>query len=235
MRLGAGDVLGVKTPVEVDGGIDPLHDFCWPDGVAATPHCVAAHDGVLGEFELTKGRYLLLPLIAAVVSILVLQTTLADKGPPRRGGMEKFIVVENPQPAPPIDFIDGVGRPIRLSKFQGRVVLINFWATWCAPCVHEMPGLDKLQARLGGPHFIVVAINEDWGGAKVAKPFLEKLNLPNLVLYFDDKMKLMRAMKVRGMPTSFLLDRSGKVVGKLEGIADWASPEVERLIRYYLD
>ena len=114
-------------------------------------------------------------------------------------------------------------------------MLVNFWATWCAPCVREMPGLDKLQAKLGGPDFAVVAINEDRDGAKVAEPFLKKLNTPHLALYVDDKMKLMRALKVRGIPTSFLVDRTGNVVGKLEGVAEWDTPEVESLIQYYLD
>ena len=112
-------------------------------------------------------------------------------------------------------------------------IIVDFWATWCAPCIREMPGLDKLEAKLGGPDFAVVAVNEDRGGAKFAKPFLEKLNTPNLGLYFDDNMKLMRAFGVRGMPTSFLLDRAGNVVGKLEGIAEWDTPEVEALIQYY--
>jgi len=226
--------LGVKTAVEIDGGIDPLHDFRRSGSVAAAPHGVAAHGDALREYELTKGPYLLLPLLTAVAFILVLQTALADKGPPRTGWMKKFTVIENPYPASPVEVTDGSGRPIRLSQFAGRVVLVNFWATWCTPCVREMPGLDKLQERLGGPDFVVVAINEDRDGIEVAKPFLKKLKTPNLELYIDEGMKLMRALNVRGMPTSFLLNRSGEVVGKLEGIAEWSSTEAESLIRYYL-
>lgn len=184
---------------------------------------------------MNKGRILLLPLVAAFVHVLVLQTALADKGPPRTGWMEKFTVHPEAKPAPTDRLTDGAGRPVHLSDFKGRVVLVNFWATWCAPCIREMPGLDKLEAKLGGPNFTVVAVNEDRGGAKIAKPFLEKLRTPNLRLYVDDKMKLMRAFGVRGMPTSFLLDRAGNIVGKLEGIAEWDTPEVEALIRYYID
>ena len=234
MRLGAVDVLGVKAAVEIDGGVNPLHDFCRSGSIAAAPHGVAAHDGVSGELKLTKGRYLFLPVLAVFASVLVLQTALADKGPPLTGWMEKFTVNAEAGPAPTDPLTDGTGSPVRLSYFKGRVVLVNFWATWCAPCIREMPGLDKLEAKLGGPDFTVVAVNEDRGGAKIAKPFLEKLNTPNLCLYVDDKMNLMRAFGVRGMPTSFLLDHVGHVVGKLEGIADWDTPEVEALIQYYI-
>ncbi len=184
---------------------------------------------------MTKGRILLLPLIAALFHVLVLQTALADKGPPLTGWMEKFNVNAEAEPAPTDPLTDGTGSPVRLSDFKGRVVLVNFWATWCAPCIREMPGLDRLEAKLGGPDFTVVAVNEDRGGAKIAETFLEKLNTPNLRLYVDDKMKLMRAFGVRGMPTSFLLDRAGNVVGKLEGIAEWDTPEVEALIQYYIE
>ena len=147
--------------------------------------------------------------------------------------MKQFTVNEEPGPAPDVKFTNGAGEKITLAGFKGRVVLVNFWATWCAPCVKEMPSLDKLQAKLGGDDFQVVAVNEDRGGAKIAGPFLKKLGTPNLAIFVDDKMQLMRALKVRGMPTSFLLNREGGVVGKLAGIAEWDTPEAVSLISYY--
>jgi thiol-disulfide isomerase/thioredoxin len=184
---------------------------------------------------LSKGRYLFLAFVAALAMfpILVLQTALAGKGPPRIGWMKQFTVIDNPLPAPREPLSNGEGSQVFLSDFKGKVVLVNFWATWCAPCVQEMPGIDKLQAKLGGKDFAVVAVNEDRGGAASAKPFLEKLDTTHLALYLDSKMAMMRAFKVRGLPTSFLLDRQGRIVGKLEGIAEWDTPEVEDLIRYY--
>ncbi len=184
---------------------------------------------------MSKGRYLFLAFVAvlAMFPVLVLQTALADKGPPRTGWMEQFTVIDNPLPAPRVPLLNGAGSQVFLSDFKGKVVLVNFWATWCAPCVREMPGIDKLQAKLGGKDFTVVAVNEDRGGVASAKPFLKKLGTTNLALYVDSKMAMMRAFKVRGLPTSFLLDREGRIVGKLEGIAEWDTPEVEGLIRYY--
>ena len=97
-----------------------------------------------------------------------------------------------------------------------------------------MPGLDKLQAKFGSDDFQVVAVNEDRGGANVAASFLQKLGTLNLSVFADDKMKLMRALNVRGLPTSFLLDRKGRIVGKLVGVAEWDTPEAEALITYYM-
>lgn len=186
---------------------------------------------------MSKGRYLFLAFVAvlAMFPVLVLQTALADKGPPRTGWMEQFTVIDNPLPAPRVPLLNGAGSQVFLSDFKGKVVLVNFWATWCAPCVREMPGIDKLQAKLGGKDFTVVAVNEDRGGVARAKPFLEKLGTTNLAIYVDSKMAMMRAFKVRGLPSSFLLDREGRIVGKLEGIAEWDTPEVEDLIRYYTE
>ena len=132
-----------------------------------------------------------------------------------------------------LTFLDVEKKELNLDDFRGSLILLNFWATWCAPCIKEMPSLDKLQVKLGGDDFQVVAVNEDRGGAKIAGPFLKKLGTPNLAIFVDDKMKLMRALKVRGMPTSFLLNREGVVVGKLAGIAEWDTPEAFSLISYY--
>ena len=147
-------------------------------------------------------------------------------------GLPLIEIPVKPQ-APAMQLQTYEGKPFDLADHRGRVVVVNFWATWCAPCVREMPGIDKLQAKLGGKDFTVVAVNEDRGGVASAKQFLEKLGTTNLALYVDSKMAMMRAFKVRGLPTSFLLDREGRIVGKLEGIAEWDTPEAEDLIRYY--
>ena len=235
MCLRSGDILSVESTIKTDGGINALHDFRRSGGIASAPHGIAAHNGVPGELELFKSRYLFFAFAAvlAMFPVLFLQTALADKGPPRTGWMKQFTVIDKLVPAPRVPLSNGEGLPVFLSDFEGKVVLVNFWATWCAPCVQEMPGIDRLQAKLGGKDFTVVVVNEDRGGFARAKPFLEKLGTTHLVLYVDSKMAMMRAFKVRGLPTSFLLDRQGRIVGKLEGIAEWDTPEVEDLIRYY--
>ena len=185
---------------------------------------------------MSKRQYLLFTLIVilSVGYLFVQSSAVAGKGLPRAGWIKQFTVIEQKEPAPDVKFTNGAGEKITLGDFHGRVLLVNFWATWCAPCIKEMPSLDKLQEKFGSDDFQVVAVNEDRGGAKVAEPFLKKLGAPNLDVFVDDKMKLMRALKVRGLPTSFLLDRKGRVVGTLVGIAEWDTPEAEALIAYYL-
>ena len=185
---------------------------------------------------MSKRQYLFVMLVTILsVSYQMVQSSAAaDNGLPRTGWIKQFTVIDPKGPAPDVKFTNGVGEKITLADFHGRVLLVNFWATWCAPCIKEMPSLDKLQEKFGSDDFQVVAVNEDRGGAKVAGPFLKKLGTPNLDVFVGDKMKLMRALKVRGLPTSFLLDRKGRVVGKLVGIVEWDTPEAEALIAYYL-
>lgn len=123
-------------------------------------------------------------------------------------------------------FADGEGQPLTLADFQGKVVLVNLWATWCPPCVEEMPALDRLQARLGGPEFEVVAVSQDRGGVSLPKAFLMREGLENLRLYIDSSSSMTRALKAPGLPTTVLFDREGREVARLVGPAEWDSDEM---------
>lgn len=155
--------------------------------------------------------------------------------PPLEGGMAQFNLFDTASPAPDTPLTDSAENIKKLGDFKGKVVLVNFWATWCAPCLREMPSLDRLAGLLKTEKFAVLAINENRGGVKMAAPFFEKLGIKHLVSLFDNKMALARAMKIRGMPTTFLLDGDGNTVGELTGVVEWDSPESIALIRYYLD
>ncbi len=136
-----------------------------------------------------------------------------------------------PRPLPALAFADGDGRPLTAEAWRGRVVLLNLWATWCVPCVEEMPALDRLQARLGGPDFEVVALALDRQGIAVVKPFVERLKLARLALYLDPTGATTRALGARGLPTSLLIDREGSELGRVEGAADWDGAALERVLR----
>ena len=169
---------------------------------------------------------------AALLIMAAASASLA--APPLTGWMEQFTLNDPPKPAPDTAFLDAAGKEITLADFKGRVVLLNFWATWCAPCIRELPSLDRLQAAMGGDDFTVLAVNENRAGAKVAKPFMEKLGLKHLTLNVDRKMALARALGLRGMPTTYLIDRDGKVLGSLAGVAEWDEKDAKALIRYYI-
>lgn len=173
-------------------------------------------------------------LLAALIACSSAQAMAAET-PPRTGWMEQFTLNTPRPPVPDTPITDGDDRPAKLADFRGRLTLVNFWATWCAPCVRELPSLDRLQASFDAKKFRVVAINEDRGGAAVAKPFLEKLGLNRLALYIDTRLALAQALGLRGMPTSYLIDRSGRVIGALTGPAEWDSPEAKALVGYYVN
>ena len=172
-------------------------------------------------------------VVVAFLSALP-RPSLADGPPTVTGWMEQFTFIDPPPPAPQTAFLVGDGREVTLGDFRGNILLVNFWATWCAPCVRELPSLDRLQADLGAEGLLVLALNQDRGGAAVAGPFLEKLGITRLPLFTDRHMKLGRALGVRALPWSLIVNRAGNVVGMLPGYAEWDSDEGIALIRHYL-
>jgi thiol-disulfide isomerase/thioredoxin len=158
--------------------------------------------------------------------------TGTDRSKPQASTIGQFIPLDPPRPAPDITFTTLTGETVRLADFRGRPVLINLWATWCGPCVREMPSLDRLQAKLGETGFTILAISQDREGARVVDPFLDKLGLSALKAYLDPKGQVGTAFSVRGLPTSILVDREGSMVGRLEGAAEWdARAMIEELQR----
>lgn len=174
-------------------------------------------------------------MVAAVLAGAIVAVG-ATGGPPRlTGGYGAFEPLAEPTPAPSIAFLDPDGRPIKLDAYRGSVVLLNVWATWCAPCVQELPSLDRLQAELGGDRFRVVLMSVDRKGLSLAQPFLDKLGLRHLRTSSDSKSELARALGASGLPTSYLLDRDGRIVGSMVGGAEWDSQAAKALILHYVD
>jgi len=147
-----------------------------------------------------------------------------------KGPMAAFVVKPSPEPIANFVFQDGSGAETSLDKWKGRVVLLNLWATWCAPCRKEMPELDALQQKLGSSDFEVVAVSLDRQGAAVARKFLDETKATNVKLYVDTTARALDALKAVGLPATILIDRQGEEIGRLLGPADWASPEAVALI-----
>ncbi len=133
------------------------------------------------------------------------------------------------KPAPDVVFLNPDGAAISLAKFHGRPVLVNFWATWCAPCVKELPTLDRVAAAHRGD-LAVVTINQDNGPQVSVKAFLTKLNVHDLGAYQDLKMKVSGALGAEVLPTSILFDAQGNEVWRYVGDLDWTSTEAARLL-----
>jgi thiol-disulfide isomerase/thioredoxin len=146
----------------------------------------------------------------------------------------EFIPASPPQPAPAAGFTDADGKPVSLADFKGKPVVVNLWATWCEPCLKEMPSLDRLQSKLDGK-LTVAALSEDRGGATRVGPFVDAMGLKKLKIYLDPKSDVGHAFAVRGLPTSIVIDAQGKVVGRVEGAAEWDSAKMMTVLKPFLE
>ncbi len=135
-----------------------------------------------------------------------------------------------PVPLPEFAVITDDGRRVGPEAFGHRVILLNFWATWCGPCRVEMPALDRLQAALGGERFAVVAVSVDRTGKLPVDRFYRELALKHLDRYFDPRRKAADALGIVGLPTTILIDPTGRQIGRLYGALEWDKPEVEAWI-----
>lgn len=156
----------------------------------------------------------------------------ADSQPARRRapGLPAFVYKQAPEPLAEVSFVDGSGAPKTLKDFRGKTVLLNLWATWCAPCREEMPSLDRLQQALGSETFEVVALAVDRTGVDAARKFLDGINVKSLKLYADPTTRSGSALKAVGMPTTILIDAEGREIGRLPGPAAWDSEDAKRLV-----
>jgi thiol-disulfide isomerase/thioredoxin len=140
-----------------------------------------------------------------------------------------------PKPVPELTFFDADGNEVALADFRGDVVVLNLWATWCAPCRREMPSLDRLQAELGGDGLKVIALSLDRGDIVKVRDFFDELELANLAIYHDPKGRAGRELGAPGLPTTVVIDRAGQEVGRLLGPAEWDSADAIALLRTLLD
>ena len=147
-----------------------------------------------------------------------------------KGAMTTFVFKKDPPQVPDLKFKDRDNAERSITEWRGRVGLINLWATWCAPCRKEMPSLDRLQSRLGGPDFEVVAVSIDRKGIGASGDFLKEIGADNLGLYVDKSGKIARDLKSFGLPASMLIGRKGEEIGRLIGPAEWDSEEAVALV-----
>ena len=146
--------------------------------------------------------------------------------------LSKFKTADSAVAAVTEAFQTAGGAPVTVTELaRGKGAVVNFWATWCAPCIKEMPHLDALKTDLAQDGIPVIAVSQDRGGLDVVKPFFDKQGYKNLSIHLDPKGTLARANKVRGLPTTILYDAQGREKGRLEGIAEWNAPEVKAFIR----
>lgn len=188
----------------------------------------------------------ILAVLAGVYGIGALRTNPADTAcqpavnagtriaPLVHGEVAALAVAQTPFHLPDLAFKDGQGHDKTLADWRGRTVLFNLWATWCVPCRREMPALDALEAKLGGPGFEVVAVNIDTRNPEKPLAFLKEVGIGHLAYYADQSARVFETLKTAGkafgMPTTVMVDRAGCEIGTMAGPAEWASDDGVKLV-----
>jgi thiol-disulfide isomerase/thioredoxin len=139
--------------------------------------------------------------------------------------------IRPPRRLPEFHFVDELDNRLTLADFTGKVLLVNIWATWCPPCREEMPSLDRLQSQLGSDKFAVVTISTDLNGNSLVKRFFKNAGIIHLEPYFDHKGETEDALKLPGLPTTFLINEKGLALGVRVGPLEWDSEEVITMLR----
>jgi thiol-disulfide isomerase/thioredoxin len=168
-----------------------------------------------------------------VTFVMIKHATKPDM-PPMVGAVSKFKPANPPVPVPPGSFVDADGHTLNLTAFKGKLTLVNFWATWCTPCVAELPSIDRLKRAKSSGDFDVETISEDQGGQIAVVDFFKKDGIVALPLYVDTAAAFSESLKLNGLPTTLLLAPDGRELGRYEGDTDWNSPDAYRLFDWYL-
>jgi thiol-disulfide isomerase/thioredoxin len=151
---------------------------------------------------------------------------------PGDGGLSRLREHPSPQPLPEgLVFTDVEGRETGFAAFRGRGLVVNFWATWCPPCVAEMPALDRLHVMLSREGIEVLALSNDRGGRAQVEPFFQRTGLRHMAIWLDPRGATGRALAVRVLPTTIIIDRRGQEVARLAGEAEWDKPDFVTAIR----
>ena len=184
-----------------------------------------------------------LPAAALILALTSCGSATAPSPLAFRSVSSQFTLLEPLDPAPQTAIRALDGKATDLSRFRGRVVVLNFWATWCLPCVYEMPTLDRLAASSDPRQLTVLAVSVDRAGASAVVPFIAAHHLTHLPVYLDPDQRLgsfssdgvaAGALPLWGLPITYIVDKENRVVGYLTGAARWDSPEAGKFLGYFL-
>ena len=161
--------------------------------------------------------------VAVTVLVIILSLKLNDSS----FEFSNQVDIASGTPAPDFTFPGLDGKKVSLSDYKGKVVLVNIWATWCPPCVEEMPSMEKLYRKFKGKNFEILAVSIDEPGLKAVAPFMKKFRLtfPALI---DTKGAIKTVYGITGVPESFIIDQKGILIKKIVGPVDWATPKIFR-------
>jgi thiol-disulfide isomerase/thioredoxin len=172
-----------------------------------------------------------LAAIAVITGVLYGIYALTVHAPP--DALARLRLVERPAPAPSVRYFDEYGRARSLQALKGHLVLVNLWATWCAPCVRELPALARLSQQIPGGRLIVVAIDVGHDDARGARAFLLQHDAARLEVFLDSDATMLSGFHAYGLPTSVLIDAKGRMIARAVGPAEWDDPKAVAYLRQF--
>ena len=164
-----------------------------------------------------------------IIFIFIITNTLAKEVE----GIKNLIIFENPKKYDDLTFLDDKNNQLNLADFEGKLILLNFWATWCAPCKEEMPSLDLLQSNENLGNLKIFPINVGQDDSKKTLSFFEDLNIKNLKPYFDSPITLAKKFQLRGIPTSIIINKKGEEIARIVGSIDFQDEKFIKWISNY--
>jgi|TARA_B100000900_G_C20262269_1_gene586475 thiol-disulfide isomerase/thioredoxin len=164
-----------------------------------------------------------------IIFIFLISNTLANEAP----NIKNIVVNKELKTYDNITFLDSNGKMLKLIDFKGNLVLLNFWATWCAPCKEEMPSLDALKVNPNLDNIKIFPINIGKDNLKKSNKFFKDLNIQNLDVYFDNPVTLAKNFGLRGLPTTIMLNKEGKEFARVVGSIDFGDKEFIKWIKFY--
>ncbi len=170
-----------------------------------------------------------LPLILLLVMVLPRTEASHEASEPSDGTVNSFRWLESPIPAGDVLMHNIDDQQVKLSEFRGKVILLNLWASWCPPCIRELPALDRLQQRMTTKDFLVLTISLDKNPQLAREMFIDRLPIMNLDFYIQSAEQIGRFFPVDVLPANFIIDREGQVLGMLRSYVDWDDPQVDKL------
>jgi len=172
--------------------------------------------------------------LSVILILLVSFSFTAEGGEDDFYSKIKINPIKGNRKAPDFSLKDLNGKGVEIKQFKGKVIFLNFWATWCGPCKEEMPGMEALHQQLKEKNFVMLTISVDYEGIKPVQEFINKHRYTFSVL-LDPKGETLDLFEVKGIPTTFLIDKKGKMLGKAIGPRDWKSIEVESLLNLLIE
>ena len=147
--------------------------------------------------------------------------------------LNNIVKYKSPKPITPIVFEDFLGNEVKLNDYYGKLIIVNFWATWCAPCKKEMPSLDLLYQNNNFKNLMVFAVNMETPNAEKTKKFFEDLEIKKLQIFFDPNLNFVKEFKLRGVPTTILINKKGEEFARILGEIDFENEKLSKWLLHY--